>query len=97
MVSASMTAKTFSVLIEEKSGLFFGTSPEIKGLFIAKHSIQEVKDAVPSTVQDLFAACNVHVVVSKLEDADRDASWVTVPGRSLERALNGSLVNHVTY
>jgi hypothetical protein len=87
MVPASKTAKPFSVHIEEKSGLFFGTSPEIKGLFIAKHSIQEVKDAVPSTVQDLFAACNVHVVVSKLEDADRDASWVTIPAEVARKGL----------
>jgi hypothetical protein len=87
MVSASMTAKTFSVSIEEKSGLFFGTSPEIKGLFIAKRSIQEVENAVPSAVQDLFAACNVHVIVSKLENADRDASWVTIPADIARKGL----------
>src|ERR1017187_8950436 len=93
MIPASMTAKTFNVhIIEEKSGLFFGFSQEIKGLFIAEHSIQEVEDAVPSTVQDLFAACNVHVIVSKLEDTDKDASWVVtihveIARKDLERVI----------
>jgi hypothetical protein len=87
VIPASMIAKTFNVRIEEKSGLFFGTSPEIKGLFIAKRSAQEVEDAVSSTVQDLFAACNVHVIVSKLEDADRDASWVTIPAEIARKGL----------
>jgi hypothetical protein len=87
MVSGSMTAKTFTVHIEERSGLFFGTSPEIKGLFIAKRSPQEVEDAVPSTVQDLYAAREVYVIVSKLEDADKDVSWVTIPAEIARKGL----------
>jgi hypothetical protein len=57
--------------VEEKSGLFYATSPEIKGLFIAKYSRQEVEDAVPSMVQDLFAACGVSAAVTKI-----DQSWI---------------------
>ena len=94
MIPASTKARTFSVHIEEKSGLFFGTGPDIKGLFIAKHSAQEVDDAVPSAVQDLFAACNVHVVVSKLETATRHG--LQFPQRLRERDLSAFLASYAT-
>lgn len=88
MTSTSMTAKTFRVHVKERDGMFIATSPDLKGMLVAEHSRVELENAIPSAVQDLFAAQDVHVVVSRVEDGtDLDAPWVAFPAEVARRGL----------
>jgi hypothetical protein len=85
---ATMKAKTFRVRIKQDGSLFIATSPDLKGMLVAEHSLEELENAIPSAVQDLFAACDVKVVVSKIEDDDNDVTpWVAFPAELARKGL----------
>lgn len=88
MTSASSAAKSFRVRIKERGGMFIATSPDIRGLVVAEHSLAELDATIPSAVQDLFAACGVQVVVTKLEEEGHDGvPWVAFPAEVARQGL----------
>jgi hypothetical protein len=88
MTSSSLGAKTFRVHFEQDGALYMGTSPELKGLLVVGYSREEVEAKVPAAVQDLFAACDVYVVVSRVDEAAAESTpWVAVPAEVARRGL----------
>ena len=81
MTSTSMKAKIVHIQVEEdKSGLLFATSADLKGLLVAESQREALETAIPTAITALYAACGVAVVVTMLEDGDDDyAPWVAVP------------------
>jgi hypothetical protein len=66
MTSGSLKARIVRVKVQEgKTGLFFATSPDLRGLLVAEPTMEALWDAVPTTIRDLYAACGEHVVVSR--------------------------------
>jgi len=89
-MTGALKAKTFRVHIEQDGTLYIATSPNLKGMMVAKHSLDELEAAIPSAVRDLFAACDVDVVVSQAEDGDDEFSpWVAFPAEVARQALKG--------
>ena len=92
MTSASMGTKIVRVKIEaDKTGLYFATSPDLKGLFVAERTIEELERSITKAVTDLYAACGVKVVVSKAGDGavlGDYAPWVAVPADLARAALD---------
>jgi hypothetical protein len=89
MTTSSMKAKTVRVRIEEgKTGLFFATSPDLKGLLAAEPTVDALHEAIPKAIVDLYGACGVAVVVSMLDQTD-DAfqPWVAFPADVARREL----------
>lgn len=41
---------------EGASGLWFGTSPHLRGLLVAEHSEQAVREAIPAAISELLSA-----------------------------------------
>ena len=89
MVSASMRATTFNVHIEDRNGMLVATSEDIKGMLVVEYSLEALENAIPREVQDLFAACGVQVVVTKLDtsEGDGDRPWVAMSAEVAKRGL----------
>jgi hypothetical protein len=59
-------AKVVRIKVEEgKTGLFYATSPDLKGLLVAEPTIDALDVAIPKVITDMFAACGVAVVVTQ--------------------------------
>lgn len=87
-MTTATKAKTFRVDIQRDGTLFIATSPDLKGMLVAEHSFDELIAAIPSAVQDLFAACDVPVVVSQVDDGDEmSAPWVAFPAEIARKGL----------
>ena len=64
-----MTAPTRTIRVEYKegsTGLIYATSPDLKGLLVAKPTMDELVAAVPEAIADLFAAAGVDEEVELL-------------------------------
>jgi hypothetical protein len=81
-------AQIVRVKIEEgKEGLFYATSPDLKGLLVAEPTIDELEMAIPQTISDLVLAMSGdRVVVTKARDTDPVFfPWVAIPAETLEK------------
>ena len=83
------TAKIVNVKIERaESGVFIATSSELKGLLVAKQTLDSVNAALPQAIIDMYAVCGVDVIVSRAEDgSDYNQPWVAVPAETAKRQL----------
>jgi hypothetical protein len=81
MTTPTMKAHIVRVKIEEgREGLFYATSPDLRGLLVAEATIDGLESEIPKAITALYAACDVEVVVTKAEDGDDDLTpWVAVP------------------
>jgi len=80
--SAALRARIVRLKYEEgKTGLFYAVSPDLKGLLVAKPTMDALKEAIPGAIRDLYAACGEAVeVVFPAEDRDPEYyPWVAVP------------------
>ena len=89
MPSKSMKAKIIRIDIEEgRAGLFYATSPNLKGLLVAEDTREKLELAVPHAIRDLYAACDVDVVVTRAEDDGGEfAPWVAFPSEIARQEL----------
>jgi predicted RNase H-like HicB family nuclease len=79
-----MKAKIVRVTIEQgREGLFFAESPDLKGLLVARSSIDELRRQIPIAIREMFELSDTPVVVSELDGPDED-SWVAVPTALVE-------------
>lgn len=84
MTSTKMKAKIVRVTIEQgREGLFYAESPDLKGLLVARSSIDELRRQIPIAIREMFEVCDTPVVVSELDGPDED-SWVAVPTALME-------------
>ena len=91
MADSSMKARRVRVRLEEgKTGLFYATSPDLKGLLVAEPSVDAVVKAVPGAIAEMYKACGLKVVVTKLDDDDGPddfRSWVAISAEIARKAL----------
>jgi hypothetical protein len=87
--STSTKAKIVRVKVEEgKAGLFYATSPDLKGLLVAESNIDDLDEAISKGITDLYEACGEIVVVTKAQDSDPDFfPWVAIPAEVAERVM----------
>jgi predicted RNase H-like HicB family nuclease len=79
-----MKAKIVRVTIEKgREGLFYAESRDLKGLLVARSSIDELRRQISIAIREMFEVCDAPVVVSELDGPDAD-SWVAVPTASME-------------
>ena len=90
MSETRFAARIVRVDIEERHpGLFFATSADLKGLFVAKESMNDLREAVPHSISALYEACGQPVIVEHLEADDRTPdTWVTMPAVAAQAALD---------
>lgn len=88
----SLRAKIVRVKVEEgKAGLFYATSPDLKGLLVAEPNIDDLDAAISRSIADLYAACGERVVVTKAQDGDPDFfPWVAIPADVAQKAMEQS-------
>lgn len=83
-----LTARIVRVTIDERHpGLFFGTSSDLKGLFIAKESLSELVEAIPASIASLYEAAGERVIVEAAVDKDNTMAWVAIPADRAEASL----------
>src|ERR1700728_2831271 len=71
MTSALTKARVLRIKVEEgKTGLFYATSPDLKGLLVAEPTMDALEEAIPKVITDMYAACGVKIVVAKAGDND---------------------------
>ena len=88
----SNLAKTKLVRIkieEDKTGVFFATSPDVKGLLVAKPTIEDLYADIPRAIEELYALCGVDVIVAQVGDDDvGDHPWVAIPADVARQRLD---------
>jgi hypothetical protein len=89
MTSAAMQARIVRIKVEKgKEGLFYATSPSLKGLLVAEPTLEALDEAIPSAVADLYLACGVKVIVTRIEHEDDDFTpWIAIPTEIAKRAM----------
>lgn len=82
MATTTGRAQIIRVRVEEgKTGLFFATSPDLKGLLVAEPTIDELEATIPQAIAELWdATYGDKVVVTKAKDNDPQFyPWVALP------------------
>lgn len=89
MTSAAMQARIVRIRVEKgKAGLFYATSPNLKGLLVAEPTLEALDKSIPSAVADLYLACGVKVIVTKIEHEEDDFTpWIAIPAEIAKRAM----------
>ena len=87
--TASTRAKIVRVKVEEgKAGLFYATSPDLRGLLVAEPNIDDLDVAISKAITDLYAATGETVVVTKAQDDDPEFfPWVAIPAEVAEEVI----------
>lgn len=69
-----------------KAGLFYATSPDLKGLVVGRPDVDALFKAVPQAITELYAAMGVDVVVTIAKNDDPDFyPWVAIPAEVAAR------------
>jgi hypothetical protein len=86
---ASTRARIVRVKVEEgKAGLFYATSPDLRGLLVAEPNIDDLDIAISKAITDLYAASGETVVVTKAQDDDPEFfPWVAIPAEAAEKVI----------
>jgi len=67
MTTSSMRAKRVRIRVKERrAGLFYVSSPNMKGLLVAEPTMDELEEAIPRAIRDLYAGRDINVVVAKM-------------------------------
>lgn len=87
------TMKTRIVRLERErgqAGLYYATSPDLKGLLVAAPTIEALDLEIPKAISDLYAARGVDVIVSLAEDHQDGGheTWVAFPAAAARAALD---------
>ena len=82
MTGTLTKATVVRVKVEEgKTGLFYATSPDLRGLLVAEPTIDELEKAIPQVIGDMFAAdSGSSVAVTK--GGDNDTPSILLGSRS---------------
>ena len=76
---------------EGETGLFYATSLDLRGLLVAEENLNDLDEAIPKAIAELYEAIGVSVIVSKVstaEDDDRELHpWVAFPVEIAKEAL----------
>jgi hypothetical protein len=72
---------------EDKVGLFYATSPDLKGLLVGRPDLDALFKAIPQAIKDLYAAKGIEVVVTIAKDDSEFYPWVAIPAEVAKRAL----------
>jgi hypothetical protein len=77
----AVTARTVRVKYEGgDAGPFFATSPDLRGLLVAKPTMDELVEAVPQAIRELYAADGIDMIVVRARYDDREFfRWIAVP------------------
>jgi hypothetical protein len=72
-----------------KAGLFYATSPDLKGFMVAEKTREALEKAIPQAIKDLYLAHGIDVIVSPAEEPPEDREmWVAFPADIARKALN---------
>lgn len=91
-----------NIKIEEgREGLFYATSPDLRGLLVAKPDVETLYKAIPRAIQELYEVCGVRAIVTQAESsaasAEDDANdyqpWIATPYDVAEQAMR-KLTDH---
>ena len=78
----AMKAHVVRVKREEgKMGLFYATSPDLKGLIVSAPTLDGLEEKIPEAITEMYAACGQDVAVTRVDEPHEDSmrSWVAVP------------------
>jgi hypothetical protein len=90
MANESSRARVLRVVCERgNAGLFYATSPDLKGLLVAEPSMDALKRVIPEAIAELYARDWVKVVVTEVDqDGDPSGRWVAFPAEIAKQALD---------
>jgi hypothetical protein len=84
MTSNRLKATIVRVTVERgREGLYYAKSRDLKGLLVARASIDELRRQIPIAIREMFEVCDTPVIVSEVDGPDED-SWVAVPTALIE-------------
>ena len=71
-----------------KMGLIYASSPDLRGLLISRPTMEELREAIPQAITDMYLACGEKVLVSSLKPDEllEDDRWVAFPAEIAKRA-----------
>ena len=88
-MQSTAKAKIFDIHVEhDETGMYVATSPQLKGLLVAKQNMKALYEAIPVAISGMYEACGIEVVVTPAEDgSEYDHPWVAIPAEVAKRAL----------
>jgi hypothetical protein len=92
-MSGSLEAKIIRIEFDRgETGRIYATSPDIKGLMIGRRSLEELENALPQAITEMYAACGLRVVVSRVarDDHAKHDTWVAFPAEIARQALDAA-------
>jgi hypothetical protein len=93
MSDATMKARIVRIKCERgKAGLFYATSPDLKGLLVAESTVDALQRAIPKAIRDMYAVSGVDVVVSPVDEPDDGQTWVAFPAAVAREALAKAVI-----
>jgi hypothetical protein len=64
-----------NITVEEgREGLFYATSPELRGLLVAKPDLDSLDAAIPRAIEELYAVCGLRAIVTPAATREDDRS-----------------------
>jgi hypothetical protein len=73
-----------------EKGLFYATSPDLRGLLVAKPTVEALESYIPQAIEELHSVKGEDVLVVKIANQDVSHLWVVLPisvaAEGLERA-----------
>jgi hypothetical protein len=84
-------ARIVRVRIDEgKAGLFYASSPDLRGLLVAAPTADDAWKGVPEAIRALFLAKGQKVVVIEAHDGNpTERPWAAIPADVAQKALEG--------
>jgi hypothetical protein len=80
-------AKVVRVKIEEgKTGLFYASSSDMKGLLVAEPTIDALEQSIPRVISDMYKAHEVEVVATRAAGGE----WIVIQVDEVRAALEGA-------
>lgn len=90
MTDATMRPRIVRVEREQgKAGLFYATSPDLKGFLASGKTREALEKAIPQAIKDLYAAHDIEVIVSPVGEPPEDQEmWIAFPVEIARKVLN---------
>lgn len=72
-----MQVNLVRVNLEKEAGWYFAVSQDLTGLMVTVSTVEELANAIPQAIADLYTASEIAVHVRRVEG--KELCWVVIP------------------
>jgi hypothetical protein len=81
-------------IMKGKTGLFYATSPDLRGLLIAQPTLDALKDEIPLAIAALYQASDMTMLIVRAKSNDTNFHmWVAMSEDFVRRAIGSTVLD----